>query len=1186
MKKRLYISAFLVIFLIGSITCCFYFKHKLLNNNKLTDDLINISKLPKEFMNNYFKEVSEIKEDEKDNILIVISEEKLKETYGAKKIIDAPNNQYILQYDNLKNKDKAFNKLKNDPSIIVQENITYTFSNVDGNYNSWGVEKMGLDDAIEFANSQKLNDITVAIIDTGCDMDLFNENYSGKIEKTYNILTSDSDMFDNYGHGTHIAGTIAESTPNNVKILPVKVSDDKSIDTVKIVAAVNYIVQDKKADVINMSFGSERNDLALDSAIEAAKEQNIISVAAAGNESTSDKSYPAALDTTIAISSVDSSLNKSDFSNYGRYITFTAPGTDIESINGKMSGTSMATPHAVSSVAILKSLNKDLTIDDAIELLKIYAQDLGDEGWDEYYGYGLISFNNAKFCDNSQEDECDEYGIFSKSATEITKIEVTNIKTTDYNYYSVNNLFPTEILIHYNDGRKITRTLGKLENIEIEGYNPNSNTQQTVTIKYDGLTEAFNITNPRFEDVGWEYNILDSSNIELTHYKDNNQKYLSLYFPETINEYNVVSLADSTSSSSSDMFKNSKDFEYFKIINLPKTISKIGKNVFRAEKILSQDSKSTLEKVIINSPEIEINENAFMYNYKLTTFNGVISKIGSQAFSGCEFLDNIKLAEKITRIENGAFSGCSKLEHINIPESITYIGSNAFSGTNIKSIDIPDGVKTIESNTFFNCENLETVNLPESIEQINAMAFVNSGINSIIIPKKVKEIKDHAFYACKKLKEVYIPRSVDSIATNSFDKNTQQEKIDLTIYTYSDAYAKEYAKNNKIKYETLNPEITINANKTSYKAFEKVTSSDISSISLNFEKGYNKDNEYKEETNSKTITDGYTIKYINNLDSFRFNHSYYTVIINDIYNETYEKNVNVNVSKATPNYEKPNNLKAKVNMKLSDIDLPTGFEWMDKNQTITEVGEQTFLAKYTPEDTENYEVIENIELSVNVYNTNIIFNYTKDYEGIYDGQLHSLDIKLDIDDYEIEYSVDDTDYGSKVPSFMFVGEYTVKYKVTAEGYETLMGSNKVKIYGIRGVNPPLSIRDNVVITKNKSFSKIIERFNYFANEIAYSHYESSNELTTSDDVKTKDIVRIKINNTKDFDYKIALAGDINGDGEITSKDYIKIRKHIMGSEVITDKTLFYAADINLDEVITSKDYIKIRKHIMGTEFIE
>ena len=201
-----------------------------------------------------------------------------------------------------------------------------------------------------------------------------------------------------------------------------------------IVDAINYITYNNKAQVINMSFGSYYKNDSIAQAIESANKKNIISVAAAGNDNTSKDHYPSALENTISIASVDSNLNKSTFSNYGARITFTAPGTDIKSIMGKeatiskkhgnnddddheiISGTSMATPHAVAAVAILKSYNKNLTFENVVNILKDNAQDLGEEGWDEYYGNGLISFKNVEFCDGTY---CDELGVYKDSTKSI-----------------------------------------------------------------------------------------------------------------------------------------------------------------------------------------------------------------------------------------------------------------------------------------------------------------------------------------------------------------------------------------------------------------------------------------------------------------------------------------------------------------------------------------------------------------------------------------------------------------------------------------------------------------------------------------------------------------------------------------------------------------------------------------------
>jgi len=58
-------------------------------------------------------------------------------------------------------------------------------------------------------------------------------------------------------------------------------------------------------------------------------------------------------------------------------------------------------------------------------------------------------------------------------------------------------------------------------------------------------------------------------------------------------------------------------------------------------------------------------------------------------------------------------------------------------------------------------------------------------------------------------------------------------------------------------------------------------------------------------------------------------------------------------------------------------------------------------------------------------------------------------------------------------------------------------------------------------------------------------------------------------------------GDVNGDGKVSSADYVKIRKHIMQTDLIKENIYFYAADINNDNKISSADYVKIRKYIMN-----
>ena len=478
------------------------------NNTPKKDALINISYLSEEFIENYFEEISKVNSnEEKANMLIVISNNQIQDSYGAVNIIEAPNNQYILQYNTIEEKNIALQKFKDDKRIkSVTENKAYAFQS--DNYNSWGVEAMALNQAMTQINTniENVQEVTVAIIDSGCDMALFNKYYNGKIDEVYDVLeNSTTNISDEYGHGTHIAGTIAESTPANVKILPVKVSKINDAGTLSpkpygpyitdIIAAVNYITYNKKADVINMSFASYTYNEPLDQAIEAAKQENIITVAAAGNVSDDKYNYPAAQDNTISVAGVDSNLAKYRNSAYGETITFTAPAVGIKSILGSnmqisfdnfnadgdddhetMDGTSMAAPHVASAVAILKGYNKNLTLENVIDLLKSKVIDLGEEGWDQYFGYGFISFDDVEFCNGVS---CDEFGVFK-----VDKTIINPLITVDNKIYDGTTSIPTSSIS--------ISTLDSSEYSIVSAISSNANSgEQTATIRLRLSNEKF-----------------------------------------------------------------------------------------------------------------------------------------------------------------------------------------------------------------------------------------------------------------------------------------------------------------------------------------------------------------------------------------------------------------------------------------------------------------------------------------------------------------------------------------------------------------------------------------------------------------------------------------------------------------------------------------------------------------------
>lgn len=95
------------------------------------------------------------------------------------------------------------------------------------------------------------------------------------------------------------------------------------------------------------------------------------------------------------------------------------------------------------------------------------------------------------------------------------------------------------------------------------------------------------------------------------------------------------------------------------------------------------------------------------------------------------------------------------------------------------------------------------------------------------------------------------------------------------------------------------------------------------------------------------------------------------VLADATYSEAVSEPVEFTISKATPEYEKPTNLTAKCGDKLSAVSLGTGFEWMDEDVVLEAGSAQTGQivtkkAEYIPADTNNYNIIENIDLNITV----------------------------------------------------------------------------------------------------------------------------------------------------------------------------------------------------------------------------
>ncbi len=300
-------------------------------------------------------------------------------------------------------------KISGDEFFVVDESIlsirkSSLISTQSGNSNKgWHLDATNVREAWNITTGNP--EVVVAIVDDGIDTN--HPIFGNRFYKSYNVFTQNRALSIGDGHGTHVAALAAgtaEFVNNGVagvapkcRIMPVQVFDNGVCTFSSLASGLMYAIHNG-ADVVNVSIAPSfkgLSELSLPEQravaetlfkneekvyrhiINTANKKGVIIVFAAGNDNIISSVLPECRveNKTVNVAAIDPNNKSTGFTNYSSGTNISAPGLDIYSAMPNnyydiQSGTSMAAPIVTGAIALMKSLEPNITVEQAISVMQ------------------------------------------------------------------------------------------------------------------------------------------------------------------------------------------------------------------------------------------------------------------------------------------------------------------------------------------------------------------------------------------------------------------------------------------------------------------------------------------------------------------------------------------------------------------------------------------------------------------------------------------------------------------------------------------------------------------------------------------------------------------------------------------------------------------------------------------------